>query len=263
VISSLVERASKVVYHTALEEGSEMALVQTGSLVLGLVLGLLEIVLSDTQQSRDGVEDIERAKDDSFDTGAGQLNVALTHSLLLSKPVVAVTHRRHRNGEVTSAVACFQALLYEAWPMKVFEWTRTLEHAGTALQYGKRDRFSCHYHELLHLSLHIVTYCIDCPKTTLRIAHLLTALAPGNKSLACNAGSYSISCQRCAARSHQRSIVSCSEKRRGVIYLRTASNSSSVQSLIHGRAGIWFKVTHHAKVAIYSSNGRFVTPALV
>jgi hypothetical protein len=38
------------------------------SLVLGLVLGLLEIVLSDTQQSRDGIEDIERAKGDSFDT---------------------------------------------------------------------------------------------------------------------------------------------------------------------------------------------------
>jgi hypothetical protein len=32
------------------------------------VFGLLEIVLSDTQQSRDGIEDIERAKGDSFGT---------------------------------------------------------------------------------------------------------------------------------------------------------------------------------------------------
>jgi hypothetical protein len=45
-----------------------VVLSQTGSLVLGLVLGLLEMVLSDTQQSRDVIEDIERAKGDAFDT---------------------------------------------------------------------------------------------------------------------------------------------------------------------------------------------------
>jgi hypothetical protein len=39
-----------------------------GSLVLGLVFGLLEIMLSDAQQSRDVIEDIERAKGNSFDT---------------------------------------------------------------------------------------------------------------------------------------------------------------------------------------------------
>jgi hypothetical protein len=39
------------------------------SLVHGIVFGLLEIVLSDVQQSRDAVEDIKRAKANSFDTG--------------------------------------------------------------------------------------------------------------------------------------------------------------------------------------------------
>jgi hypothetical protein len=34
---------------------------QVETLVRGLVFGLLEILLSDTQQSRDGIEDIERA----------------------------------------------------------------------------------------------------------------------------------------------------------------------------------------------------------
>jgi hypothetical protein len=49
---------------------------QAENLVLGLVFGLLEIVLSDTQ-SRDVIEDIERAKDDSFDTGISIRNSVL------------------------------------------------------------------------------------------------------------------------------------------------------------------------------------------
>jgi hypothetical protein len=38
------------------------------SALRSLVIGLLEIVLFDTQQSRDVIEDIERAKGDSFGT---------------------------------------------------------------------------------------------------------------------------------------------------------------------------------------------------
>jgi hypothetical protein len=69
-----MEKPSKVVCsrsHTTLEEameGVKWCFFQTESLVLGLVFGLLEIVLSDTQQSRGLIEDIERAKGDSFDT---------------------------------------------------------------------------------------------------------------------------------------------------------------------------------------------------
>jgi hypothetical protein len=69
-----MEKPSKDVYsrfHTLEEatEGVKWCLFQTESLVLGLVFGLLEIAPSDKQQSRDGIEDIERAKGDSFDTG--------------------------------------------------------------------------------------------------------------------------------------------------------------------------------------------------
>jgi hypothetical protein len=46
-----------------------MVLFQIERLVLGLVFRSLEIVLSDTQQSSDVIEGIERAKGDSFDTG--------------------------------------------------------------------------------------------------------------------------------------------------------------------------------------------------
>jgi hypothetical protein len=69
-----MEKPSKVVYsrsHITLEEameGVKWCFSQTESLALGLVFGLLEIVLSDTQQSRGLIEDIERAKGDSFDT---------------------------------------------------------------------------------------------------------------------------------------------------------------------------------------------------
>jgi hypothetical protein len=56
-----------------------MVLFQVERLVLGLVFGLLEIVLFDAQQSEDGIEDIERAKGNSFDT----LLAAVLPSLLL------------------------------------------------------------------------------------------------------------------------------------------------------------------------------------
>jgi hypothetical protein len=85
---------------------------QTESLVLGLAFGLL---------SRDVIEDIERAKGDSFDTDtsirnsvlvvlgcgrADQLNV----TLLLLKPAVAVAHRKHRNGKVTSVMTSLASI---------------------------------------------------------------------------------------------------------------------------------------------------------
>jgi hypothetical protein len=75
-----------------------MVLFQAESPFLGLVFGFLEIVLSDTQQSRGAIEDIERAKEDSFDTRisignsglvvlgyrhAGQLNPTLIRGLPL------------------------------------------------------------------------------------------------------------------------------------------------------------------------------------